>query len=155
MKPRHSTLSGLVILALAGTAVADVYYSKFQNITIPTDYAGVYPDVDGGNGWNTNLFSPVSGWDINPYFGGSTVANSPTFRPVCMGFAALLGLEKDLHVVAEAEDAAQAVQAFRQHRPDITLMDARMPGGSGVEALSRIRAEFSDGALIHLDMHIE
>jgi DNA-binding NarL/FixJ family response regulator len=69
---------------------------------------------------------------------------------VRMGFTALLGLEKDLQVVAEAEDAAQAVQAFRQHRPDITLMDARMPGGSGVEALSRIRADFPDARIILL-----
>ena len=89
MKPRHSTLSSLVIHSLAGTAVADVYYSKFQNITIPADYAGVYLDVDGGNGWNTNMFSPVSGWDINPYFGGSTVANSPTFKPVRSGTGSL------------------------------------------------------------------
>ena len=42
MKPRHSTLSSLVIHSLAGTAVADVCYSNFQNITIPADYAGVF-----------------------------------------------------------------------------------------------------------------
>lgn len=59
-------------------------------------------------------------------------------------------MEKDLKVVAEAEDANQAVSMFRQHQPDVTLMDARMPGGSGVEALQRIRAEFPEARVVML-----
>ena len=69
---------------------------------------------------------------------------------VRMGFATILGVEKDLKIVAEAEDAEQAVAAFRQHQPDVTLMDGRMPGGSGVEALQRIRAEFPEARVIML-----
>ena len=69
---------------------------------------------------------------------------------VRLGFATILGVEKDLKVVAEAEDAEQAVAAFRQHQPDVTLMDGRMPGGSGVEALRRIRAEFPEARVIML-----
>jgi hypothetical protein len=88
MKPRHSTLAGLVTLALAGTAVADVYYSNFQNISIPANYAGVYLNVETG-ATNTSMTSPVSGWDINPYFGGSTLANSPAFQPVRSGTGSL------------------------------------------------------------------
>jgi DNA-binding NarL/FixJ family response regulator len=56
-----------------------------------------------------------------------------------MGLATLLAAEEGFHLVAEAENADQAVAAHARHRPDITLMDARMPGGSGVEALRRIR----------------
>ena len=59
---------------------------------------------------------------------------------VRMGMAGLLAMEADMEVVAEAEDLNQAVAAFSKHRPDVTLMDVRMPGGSGLEALARIRA---------------
>ena len=69
---------------------------------------------------------------------------------VRMGLSALLGAEPDFQVVAEAEDAAQAVAAFREHQPDVTLMDARMPGGSGIEALSAIRAEFPSARVVIL-----
>jgi hypothetical protein len=88
MKPRHSALAGLVTLALTGAAVADVYYSNLQNIAIPTNYAGVYLNVETGAS-NTSMTSPVSGWDINPYFGGSTLANSPAFQPVRSGTGSL------------------------------------------------------------------
>lgn len=69
---------------------------------------------------------------------------------VRMGLITILGVEKDLKIVAEAEDAEQAVAMFRQHQPDVTLMDSRMPGGSGVEALQRIRQEFVDARIIML-----
>lgn len=59
---------------------------------------------------------------------------------VRMGMAGLLAMEEDMEVVAEAEDLEQAVAAFSRHRPDITLMDVRMPGGSGLDALARIRS---------------
>ena len=59
---------------------------------------------------------------------------------VRMGLAGLLATEPDMQIVAEAEDLEQAVAAFSKHRPDVTLMDVRMPGGSGLEALVRIRA---------------
>jgi two-component system NarL family response regulator len=58
---------------------------------------------------------------------------------VRMGMAGLLALEPDMQVVAEAEDLEQAVAAFSKHRPDVTLMDVRMPGGTGLQALARIR----------------
>jgi DNA-binding NarL/FixJ family response regulator len=59
---------------------------------------------------------------------------------VRMGMAGLFSMEADMEVAAEAEDLEQAVSAFTNHRPDVVLMDVRMPGGSGLEALSRIRA---------------
>jgi DNA-binding NarL/FixJ family response regulator len=58
---------------------------------------------------------------------------------VRIGMTGLLAMESDMDVVAEAEDLAQAVAAFTRHRPDVTLMDVRMPDGSGLEALARIR----------------
>ena len=69
---------------------------------------------------------------------------------VRMGFATILGVEKDFKVVAEGEDADEAVRLFREHQPDVTLMDARMPGGSGVQALQRIRGEFPDARVVIL-----
>ena len=69
---------------------------------------------------------------------------------VRMGLVTILGVEKDLKIVAEAEDAEQAVIKFRQHQPDVTLMDSRMPGGNGVEALQRIRQEFPEARIVML-----
>ena len=59
---------------------------------------------------------------------------------VRMGMAGLLAMEPDVQVVAEAEDLDQAVAAYAKHHPDVTLMDVRMPGGSGLEALERIKS---------------
>jgi two-component system NarL family response regulator len=69
---------------------------------------------------------------------------------VRMGLVTILSVESDLKIVAEAEDAEQAVAKFRQHQPDVTLMDSRMPGGSGIEALQRIRQEFPEARIVML-----
>lgn len=60
------------------------------------------------------------------------------------GLVALLGLEADLEVVGEADDGAQAVTLARELRPDLVLMDLRMPGTDGAEATARIVTELPD-----------
>src|SRR5688572_2144732 len=55
------------------------------------------------------------------------------------GVANIINQEPDLHVVAEATNGVEGVQAFRTHRPDITLLDLRMPVMEGVEAIRHIR----------------
>ena len=55
------------------------------------------------------------------------------------GVANIINQEPDLHVVAEATNGAEAVEAFRVHRPDITLLDLRMPVMEGVEAVRHLR----------------
>jgi two-component system NarL family response regulator len=69
---------------------------------------------------------------------------------VRMGLSAVLGLDDDLAVVAEAEDGAQALVEYRAHRPDVVLMDVRMPGLGGVEALSAIVAESPEARVLML-----
>lgn len=69
---------------------------------------------------------------------------------VRMGLKAMLGLEPDFKVVAEAEDADEAVSLFARHLPDITLLDLRMPGGDGVEVVRRVRKEFPSARIIML-----
>jgi len=66
------------------------------------------------------------------------------------GLAMLIAQEEDFAVVGEAEDAEQAVAGFRQHLPDVTLMDVRMPGADGIEALRQIRAQFPAARVVML-----
>jgi DNA-binding NarL/FixJ family response regulator len=66
------------------------------------------------------------------------------------GFAAMIGTEPDMTVVAQARSGEEAVDLFRRVRPDVTLMDLRMPGMGGVDAIRAIRREFPDSRLIVL-----
>lgn len=73
------------------------------------------------------------------------VDDHPAFR---MGLAALVQSQPDMEVAAEAGDGQQAIELFRRLKPDVTLMDLRLPGISGVEAILAIRKEFPDARVI-------
>jgi DNA-binding NarL/FixJ family response regulator len=62
------------------------------------------------------------------------------------GIAAMIANEPDIVVVAEASDGAEAVTLYAEHRPDVVLMDLRMPRLNGVSAIRAICAEPSCGA---------
>lgn len=62
----------------------------------------------------------------------------------------MLRRRKDLAVVAEASDGLQAIREFQRHRPDVTLMDLRMPGANGGDAIIAIRQKFPDARIIVL-----
>jgi DNA-binding NarL/FixJ family response regulator len=66
------------------------------------------------------------------------------------GIATVIRSQDDMELIAEASTSKEAVQLFRQLRPDVTLMDLRLPDMSGVDAMSAIRAEFSDARIIIL-----
>lgn len=66
------------------------------------------------------------------------------------GITALVNAEPDMKLVAEAANGHEAIEAFRLHRPDVTLMDLQMPGLNGTEAIERILSEFPDGRIIVL-----
>ena len=66
------------------------------------------------------------------------------------GIAAIIGNEPDMDMVAQASNGREAIQQFRQHRPDVTLMDLRLPDMSGIDAIIAIRTEFPDARLIVL-----
>jgi two-component system NarL family response regulator len=66
------------------------------------------------------------------------------------GLAAVITQEPDLEIVAQAEDGERAVALFREHQPDIVLMDLRMPQVGGVEAIDRITAEFPGARILAL-----
>jgi two-component system NarL family response regulator len=72
---------------------------------------------------------------------------------VRMGLAALISTQSDMVVVAEAASGREAIELFRQHRPDITLMDLRMPEVNGIEAIASIRSEFPDARFIVLSSY--
>jgi DNA-binding NarL/FixJ family response regulator len=69
---------------------------------------------------------------------------------VRIGLAAVLDFESDLSVVAQAENGVQALELFRVHRPDVTLMDMRMPEMGGLETTANIRKEFPEARILML-----
>jgi DNA-binding NarL/FixJ family response regulator len=66
------------------------------------------------------------------------------------GIAALVNAESDMKLVAEASNGQDAIEKFRLHRPDVTLMDLQMPALNGIEAIIGIRSEFRDARIIVL-----
>ena len=66
------------------------------------------------------------------------------------GIAALLAGKQDLELVAQASSGAEGVEQYRKHHPDITLMDLQMPGMHGIDALTAIREESPEAAIIVL-----
>jgi DNA-binding NarL/FixJ family response regulator len=76
-----------------------------------------------------------------------TVDDHPLLRK---GIAALVNAEPDMKLIAEASNGREAVEKFRQHRPDITLMDLQMPDLNGTEVISRIQSEFPNARIVVL-----
>jgi len=78
-----------------------------------------------------------------------SVEDHPVVRE---GLATMIASQPDMKMVAQAEDAEQAIVEFRRHRPDITLMDLRLPGTNGTDALIAILGEFPNARIIMLSM---
>ncbi len=76
-----------------------------------------------------------------------TVDDHPVLRE---GIAAAIARQTDMLLVAEANDGKEAIELFRVHQPDITLMDLQMPAMSGIEAITVIRKDFPDARFIVL-----
>jgi DNA-binding NarL/FixJ family response regulator len=69
------------------------------------------------------------------------------------GIAALIGNQADMELIAEASNGREALEQFRKHHPDITLMDLQMPEMSGIDAIGGIRGEFPEARIIVLTTH--
>ena len=69
---------------------------------------------------------------------------------VRQGISVLLGTEPGMALVAEASNGREAIQQFRAHRPDVTLMDIQMPEMNGLDAIIAIRGEFPDAKIVML-----
>jgi len=76
-----------------------------------------------------------------------SVEDHPVFR---QGLATILETEPDMVLVGQAANGVEAIAEFRRHRPDITLMDLRLPGSNGTDILIAIRGEFPDARIIML-----
>jgi len=66
------------------------------------------------------------------------------------GIARLVATQPDMELVAEASDGREAVEQFRKHRPDITLMDLQMPNMCGIDAINAIRSELPEARIVVL-----
>jgi len=76
-----------------------------------------------------------------------SVEDHPVFR---QGLATVIETELDMVLVGQAANGVEAIAEFRRHRPDITLMDLRLPGANGTDILIAIRGEFPDARIIML-----
>ena len=76
-----------------------------------------------------------------------TVDDHPLLRE---GIAALVSTQSDMKLVAEAANGHEAVEQFRKHNPDVTLMDLQMPEMNGIDAITAIRAEFPGARIVVL-----
>ena len=73
---------------------------------------------------------------------------------VRMGLASIIALEPDMTVCAEASTGEQALALFRAHRPDVTLMDLRLPGLNGSDTVQAIRMEFPDARIVMISTYV-
>jgi len=76
-----------------------------------------------------------------------SVEDHPVFRE---GLSTIIASQPDMLLVAQASNAVEAIAEFRRHRPDITLMDLRIPGSNGTDTLITIRGEFPQARIIML-----
>jgi DNA-binding NarL/FixJ family response regulator len=76
-----------------------------------------------------------------------SVEDHPVFRE---GLAIVISSQTDMELTSQASNAVEAIAEFRRHRPDITLMDLRLPGSSGTDALIAIRGEFPEARIVML-----
>lgn len=76
-----------------------------------------------------------------------SVEDHPVFRE---GLSTILASQSDMILVSQATDAIEALSEFRRHRPDVTLMDVRLPGTNGIDALVSIRGEYPQARIVML-----
>jgi DNA-binding NarL/FixJ family response regulator len=77
----------------------------------------------------------------------TSVDDHPLLRE---GLAAVINDQPDMSLVSQAASGAEAIQQYREHRPDVTLMDLRLPDLSGIDAMIAIRSEFPDARVVIL-----
>jgi fibronectin-binding autotransporter adhesin len=141
MKAKHLHIVTFGALGLVMPAAADVIYSNYQNLNIPATFDGLYLDVNTGNS-NTSMASPVAGWDINPFYGGKTVQNSPGFQPVrstTANTSAILNLAGGASV-----DSGSTYSSFTWDH-DANAGTAQVPGYGSSQMLTGLGGDFTAG----------
>jgi len=125
MKSLARNLSALTVLFTSGHGAADVIYSGFQNITIPTTYAGTYIDVDG----MTSSPSASPGWDFNPFMGGVYLYNNASFQPARAGTG---GMDTVLDFAAGTTISSTGLNFASGSGGSMTHLGSQFAAGGGV-----------------------
>ncbi len=97
-------------------------------------------DVKSALGWNTEMEEAASIRVLS-------VDDHPLLRE---GIAAIIDSQPDMTLVSQAASGAEAIQQYRKYKPDVTLMDLRLPDLSGIDAMIAIRAEFPEARIVML-----
>jgi DNA-binding NarL/FixJ family response regulator len=88
--------------------------------------------------------------DAKPKIGPIRILAADDHALLRYGIAALVGAEPDMELIAQASAGQEAIEQFRLHQPDVTLMDLQMPDMNGIEAMIGIRSEFPNARIIIL-----
>jgi len=88
--------------------------------------------------------------NVTPHSGVIRILTVDDHQLLREGIAAVLDGQQDMTLVGEAGNGREAIESFRRLRPDVTLMDLRMPDMSGIQAISAIRTEFPNARIIVL-----
>ena len=148
-------MRGTIAATVRSVDVISLFRDTRCGGTRPTNFSGLRNDgfVTGWKQWvQSNLPPQRPGWRseqivVTDPIRILCVEDHPVYRE---GLRTIIGYEPDMLMVGHAANAVQAIAEFRRLRPDVTLMDFRLPGANGVDVLIAIRGEFPQARVIML-----
>jgi DNA-binding NarL/FixJ family response regulator len=146
-RPGHYGLPGIRERARQVGADLTIWSRAGTGTEIELSLAGSIAYATSPRRSRLRIFGTKVGWGVIRVL---AVDDHPLLRD---GIAALIDCEEDMELIGEAANGREALEMFRKHQPDITLMDLQMPEMNGMDAIGAIRGEFPDARIIILTTH--